>query len=441
MGKYSKEKGSSVRNRVAAIVAMATAGGVGSIVMAPTANAATIPAWDKIAQCEAGGDWSINHSSDGLSVGGLQFQNPSWQDALAYLRSKGYDTSSYPQRLYQGMPRSSVPTKYQQIIAGEALLALQGPRAWVCNAMVGYPLQSAWVGTNSSMFKGGANPYPGGSPTPAPAPAPSPGATTHTVVSGDTLYSIALKYLGNGERWPEIYDLNKTLIGPNPDNIEVGMVLKLPVTKYTVVSGDTLYGIAVKLGFGTADDNWKPIYEANKALIGPDPNLIQPGQVLTIPPKPTTTTSTSTASTTSSATYVKPVEGRVGDGLIVGSGGSMSRTAGGHSGLDISAPSGTPVKAVAAGSVVSKNASGAAYGNHVVIKHKDGKFTLYAHLSSTAVNVGQTVNAGQLVGRVGSTGHSSGPHLHFEVRTHPTNFGAGVFLNPLAYLRSHGVAL
>ena len=119
----------------------------------------------------------------------------------------------------------------------------------------------------------------------------------------------------------------------------------------------------------------------------------------------------------------------------------MSRSAGGHSGLDITAASGTPVKSAAAGKVVSMNRSGGAYGLHVVVQHSGGVYTLYAHLSAITVSVGQSVSAGQQVGRVGSTGNSGGPHLHFEVRNHPTNFTPGVFINPLTWLRSHGVSI
>jgi len=105
--------------------------------------------WDQIAQNESGQDWCINHSSDGLSVGGLQFQNPSWQGALQYLNSQGYDTSGWTQILYQGMPRSQVPTKAQQITAGEALLKLQ-PNPWAAS--------TGGLSQSQSVFNGGPTP-------------------------------------------------------------------------------------------------------------------------------------------------------------------------------------------------------------------------------------------------------------------------------------------
>lgn len=87
----------------------------------------------------------------------------------------------------------------------------------------------------------------------------------------------------------------------------------------------------------------------------------------------------------------------------------------GHSGLDISAPEGTPILAANGGPVLYSGWNSWGYGNAVVIGH--GPFsTLYGHMSSTAVACGNTVSAGQVIGYVGSTGNSSGPHLHFEIR-------------------------
>jgi murein DD-endopeptidase MepM/ murein hydrolase activator NlpD len=85
--------------------------------------------------------------------------------------------------------------------------------------------------------------------------------------------------------------------------------------------------------------------------------------------------------------------------------------------------------------------AGGAYGNYVVVKHSEGVYTLYAHLSAVTVSEGTSVSAGQQIGNVGSTGTSSGPHLHFEVRNDPSGFSTGVFSNPLTWLRSHGVSV
>ncbi|HEX6257791.1 MAG TPA: M23 family metallopeptidase [Euzebyales bacterium] len=87
-----------------------------------------------------------------------------------------------------------------------------------------------------------------------------------------------------------------------------------------------------------------------------------------------------------------------------------------HTGLDLGAPSGTPVAAAAAGVVASAGWMGG-YGNAIDVRHPDGTTTRYAHLSRILVRGGQRVAAGQGIGLVGSTGLSTGPHLHFEVRT------------------------
>ena len=100
-----------------------------------------------------------------------------------------------------------------------------------------------------------------------------------------------------------------------------------------------------------------------------------------------------------------------------------------NNGLDIAAALGTPVHAVAKGSVEYTSEDFASYGPIVILNHGDGYFTLYAHLSDILVNVGQQVTAGQIVGRVGDTGSLKGPVLHFEVRK------GGTALDPADWLR------
>ena len=91
-------------------------------------------------------------------------------------------------------------------------------------------------------------------------------------------------------------------------------------------------------------------------------------------------------------------------------------SSGRHTGLDFAAPRGTRVNAVDEGKVVFSGWAGA-YGKAVIIKHKGGKRSLYAHMSKRKVGKGRHVQAGQKIGRVGGTGNVTGPHLHFEVRT------------------------
>jgi murein DD-endopeptidase MepM/ murein hydrolase activator NlpD len=86
-----------------------------------------------------------------------------------------------------------------------------------------------------------------------------------------------------------------------------------------------------------------------------------------------------------------------------------------HSGLDIGAPSGSPVVATGAGTVISAGWNGG-YGKAIIIQHSDTQQTLYGHLSEISVQAGQTIAQGTVIGLVGSTGNSTGPHLHFESR-------------------------
>ena len=92
-----------------------------------------------------------------------------------------------------------------------------------------------------------------------------------------------------------------------------------------------------------------------------------------------------------------------------------------HTGWDLAAPSGTPIVAADNGSVATIS-SGGAYGNAVMLVHGDGLTTFYAHMSSVGVKIGQVVSKGEAIGGVGSTGWSTGPHLHFEVRINGTPY-------------------
>ncbi|MFJ2925550.1 M23 family metallopeptidase [Streptomyces massasporeus] len=111
-----------------------------------------------------------------------------------------------------------------------------------------------------------------------------------------------------------------------------------------------------------------------------------------------------------------------------------------HSGQDFAVPSGTQVVAAHGGTVVKAGGNGAgdgpAYGNAVVIKHGNGTYSQYAHLSKVTVHIGQIVKTGQEIAKSGNTGNSSGPHLHFEIRTTP-NYGSAV--DPVKFLRAKGV--
>ncbi|MCX5353834.1 peptidoglycan DD-metalloendopeptidase family protein [Streptomyces mirabilis] len=245
-----------------------------------------------------------------------------------------------------------------------------------------------------------------------------------------------------------------------------------PVKTYSVKVGDWLARIAERQHLS---GGWQKLYSDNRQAIGSDPSLIHPGLKLTIgeravstdDAKPSTesftqpSARTSTRSAARSATgssgaadapksqaaapratgaatdtgYTLPVEGAtIGTGYKVA--GSMW-SSGYHTGVDFVVPTGTTVKAVAAGTVVSAGWGGA-YGNQVVIQHADGRYSQYAHLSALSVSAGQTVTESQQIGLSGATGNVTGPHLHFEIRTTP-NYGSDV--DPVAYLRAHGVAV
>jgi murein DD-endopeptidase MepM/ murein hydrolase activator NlpD len=122
----------------------------------------------------------------------------------------------------------------------------------------------------------------------------------------------------------------------------------------------------------------------------------------------------------SAAGFIWPVNGPV----VSGYGWRWGRM---HEGIDIAASSGTPIWAAASGTVIYSGWLGG-YGNLVVIDHGNGLSTAYAHASSILVGVGQSVSQGETVSLIGSTGNSSGPHLHFEVRVN------GSAVDPLLYL-------
>ncbi|MEU6015175.1 M23 family metallopeptidase [Streptomyces sp. NPDC047515] len=123
-------------------------------------------------------------------------------------------------------------------------------------------------------------------------------------------------------------------------------------------------------------------------------------------------------------------------------GSDGSRWAHKHSGQDFAVPIGTKVEAAHGGTVVKAGPNGGgdgpAYGNAVVIRHGNGTYSQYAHLSKIDVRIGQTVKTGQKIALSGNTGNSSGPHLHFEIRTTP-NYGSAI--NPVSFLHKEGVTV
>ncbi|WP_374198110.1 M23 family metallopeptidase [Micromonospora sp. PLK6-60] len=106
-----------------------------------------------------------------------------------------------------------------------------------------------------------------------------------------------------------------------------------------------------------------------------------------------------------------------------------------HAGIDFAMPAGTPIHAAAAGTVVKAGDAGDGYGNSVFIDHGNGYLTHYAHQSRLVVGEGDKVSAGELIGYEGSTGDSTGPHLHFEVH----QGGMWNQIDPAPFLRARGI--
>ncbi|MFJ4686127.1 M23 family metallopeptidase [Streptomyces sp. NPDC091377] len=145
------------------------------------------------------------------------------------------------------------------------------------------------------------------------------------------------------------------------------------------------------------------------------------------------------AKAASTPSWVKPVKKYTKTASYAQNGGRWAST---HSGQDFAVPTGTQVYAAHGGTVVKAGGNGGgdgpAYGNAVVIKHGNGTFSQYAHLSKVNVKPGQVVKTGQKIALSGNTGNSSGPHLHFEIRK-TANYGSAI--DPVSFLRAKGLSL
>ncbi|MFX4294056.1 M23 family metallopeptidase [Streptomyces bohaiensis] len=133
------------------------------------------------------------------------------------------------------------------------------------------------------------------------------------------------------------------------------------------------------------------------------------------------------------ASFTAPLSGYTLSAYYGQSGGMWS--SGYHTGLDFQAPSGTPIKNIHSGTVTQAAWAGS-YGYQVIVKLDNGTELSYSHMSSMSVVAGQQVTTGDLLGNVGSTGNSSGPHLHLEVRP-----GGGSAVDPLSWLRGNGISI
>ncbi len=259
----------------------------------------------------------------------------------------------------------------------------------------------------------------------------------YTVHSGDTLTGIARRF---GVSMMTVWWANDLT---SKDDLHVGQTLVIPPVSGLVVDvrdGDTLDAIAAKTG-ASPDE----IVEYNGLT---DRNLII-GQTLVIPgargegiptpkPKPQAPSSgggnQGGGSSGGSSSVRPPTRYNGGTFSWPVAGGYISqRFHYGHYGLDIAADYGTEVRAAAAGTVVYAGWKSNGGGYQVWIAHGSGLYTTYNHMSGVSVGVGEHVSRGERVGRVGSSGWATGPHLHFEVWRGPV-WNGGSRVNPLRYL-------
>ncbi|MFG3259636.1 transglycosylase family protein [Streptomyces sp. NPDC048172] len=391
-----------------------TAGGAGiaiPLVGAQVAHAAPQDAWEKVAACESSGKWNIN-TGNGF-YGGLQFTQSTWQ---AYGGGK-----------FAG--RADLATKDEQIAVAEKVLAGQGPGAWPnCGPRAGLTKGSAEPGAGPRVQQASAKQKQRSAPPKDKAKDEKAERakeerkkkqTTYEVVGGDTLFSIADGQSVDGG-WRGLYERNRSTIGKDPDLILPGQELRLT-------------GAPQK---AKAEPQRKP---ERKPEPKPEPKPERKAEAKPKPqakpqakPKQQPQKQRQQAKAKPSSSVTAPVSGVSPGTAYRASGGSWS--SGYHTGVDFPVSTGTTVKAVAKAKVVSAGWADA-YGYQVILRHSDGKYSQYAHLSAISVRSGQSVDPGQRIGRSGATGNATGPHLHFEVRTGP---GYGTDINPLAYLRERG---
>jgi murein DD-endopeptidase MepM/ murein hydrolase activator NlpD len=242
----------------------------------------------------------------------------------------------------------------------------------------------------------------------------------YQVQEGDTVKSIADKFgvSQNTIRWQN---------GLTGDKIKIGQTLQiLPVTgvAHKVGKGDTVYSIAKKYDadpqamvdfpFNTFTNDETFELAIGQVVIVPD-GVMPTGATATPRPRQTTPDA---GTVTASGQFVWPTSGTI-----------TQRFSWYHPGIDIANPSLPLVVAADSGRVVYAGWDSAGYGNMVLIDHGNGFQTRYAHLSQIMVISGQNIGRGQIIGRMGSTGHSTGPHTHFEIILN------GIHVNPLNYLR------
>lgn len=241
---------------------------------------------------------------------------------------------------------------------------------------------------------------------------------TYVVQEGDTLSEIAMQYdvSINTIKWENNITGNTIKVGQKLD------ILPVTGVKHVIKSGDSLDKIASKYDADVEDIMvFNGITKSDKLKAG-DVLYVPNGIIKATVPQKSTSTKTNNTSTSSSSVkvesgyYVRPASGPITSPY-------GSRRGGFHYGIDIGASRGTKVIAAATGTVVEKVSycvegavsCGGRYGNYIMIQHSNGTITRYAHLSKVSVEVGEQVSKGEKIGTTGNTGHSTGPHLHFQI--------------------------
>lgn len=252
----------------------------------------------------------------------------------------------------------------------------------------------------------------------------------HVVAEGETLSSIAERY---GLQVNTIlWENGLTEKSPIKPGLEL-RILPVDGVRHKVSRGETIYSIGKKYGLDEAEAQVIVDYPFNEFLndetfeLATGQYLVVPGGVM--PNRTNTGTGTATrtlrntpdaGAVTAFGSYVWPAAGKITQGYSFY-----------HKAIDIANRSGGPILAADSGTVVAAGWDSSGYGNRVIIDHANGSSTLYGHMvsGSIQVQVGQRVNRGDVIGQMGSTGRSTGVHLHFEIRQ------GGVFANPLGFLR------
>lgn len=403
-----------------------TAGGAGialPLVTAASAGAASGDVWDKVAACESTSNWHIN-TGNGY-FGGLQFTRSTW--------------AAYGGTVYA--PRADLATRDQQIAIAEKVLKGQGPGAWpVCSGKAGLTQggEAPDISPQTARSKQAGTPKKAAPKSPkahtssAPAtPTTVPGKRdSYTVTPGDSLSGIAAgRHLDGG--WQRLYAVNRKVVGEDPDLIFPGQRLSLDLAgtpRTAKAAPQTDPKPTARSRETAAPKQAAPPKKQHTQQAKPAPAKTHTRQA---GPQPKKTQTHKPERAEKHSGLIAPVAARTGTPYHQA--GSWS--SGYHTGVDFPVPTGTSVKAMASGTVVSAGWAGP-YGYQIVIRHSDGKYSQYAHLSSLLVRGGQHVGGGQRIARSGATGNVTGPHLHFEVRTGP-EYGSDI--DPLAYLRAGGV--